>query len=113
MVVIPCISTLLSIHQLPLKMMGVHITPRDVGRGVYGLIEERGAKERASLEKESRIWGTIGDAIHKCHKVASDSVASKGCYREEEAAFTWWERATIYEEQVLLSLYLLYYILLI
>ena len=87
MVVIPCISTLLSIHQLPLQMMGVHVTPRDVGRGVYGLIEERGAKERASLEKESRIWGTIGDAIHKCHEVASYSAASKGCHGEGGAAF--------------------------
>ena len=87
MVVIPCISTLLSIHQLPFKMMGVHITPGDVGRGVYGLIEERGAKERAPLEKECWIWGAIGDAIHKCHKVAGDSAASKGCHGKGGAAF--------------------------
>ena len=87
MVVIPCISTLLSIHQLPLEIMGVHIPPRDVGGGIYGLIEERGAKERALLEKECWIWGTIGDAIHKCHKVAGDSAASKGCHRKGGAAF--------------------------
>ena len=87
MVVIPCISTLLSIHQLPLEMMGVHIPPRDVGGGIYGLIEERGAKERASLEKECWIWGTIVDAVHKCHKVAGDSAASKGCHGEGGAAF--------------------------
>ena len=87
MVVIPCISTLLSIHQLPFEMMGVHIMPGNVGRGVYGLIEERGSKESASLEKESRIWGTIGDAIHKCHEVAGDSAASKGRHREGGAAF--------------------------
>ena len=87
MVVIPCISTLLSIHQLPLEIMGVHIPPRDVGGGIYGLIEERGAKERALLEKECWILGNIGDAIHKCHKVAGDSAASKGCHREGGAAF--------------------------
>ena len=87
MVVIPCISTLLSIHQLPLQMMDVHVPPRNIGRDVYGLIEERGSKESVSLEKESRIWGTIGDAIHKCHEVAGDSAASKGCHRGGGAAF--------------------------
>ena len=87
MVVIPCISTLLSIYQLPLEMMGVHIPPRDVGGGIYGLIEERGVKERALLEKECWIWGAIGDAIHKCHKVAGDSAASKGCHGKGGAAF--------------------------
>ena len=68
-------------------MMDVHVTPGDVGRDIYSLIEERGSKESASLEKESRIWGTIGDAIHKCHEVAGDSAASKGCHGKGGAAF--------------------------